>query len=55
MRAGMVFAEQQMVDMVGRILAESAGVLSGMGGADAGTDLQPTHVRLQTYSLLVSV
>ncbi len=47
----MARAEQQMVDMVGRILAESASVLSGVGGA--GTDLQPTHVRLQTHSLLV--
>lgn len=45
---GMLSAEQQMVDMVGRILAESASVLSGVGGADAGADPQPKHVRLQT-------
>lgn len=41
-----------MVDMVGHILAESASVLSGVGGSDAGTDLQPKHVRLQKCCLL---
>ena len=41
----MLSAEQQMVDMVGRILAESASVLSGMGGAVAAADPQPNHVR----------
>jgi hypothetical protein len=50
----MLSAEQQMVDMVGRILAESASVLSSMGGADAGTDPRPTHVRLWTCCLLVA-
>lgn len=42
-------AEQQMVDMVERILAESASVLSSVSGSETEADAPSKHVRLPPF------